>query len=157
MARQIRDACATIRIHLRTRGQRQRQILDTPALLPKKWTKKWIGQPIEQWDEREKPRMLADWTNRWKEDQGRQERVVPSGTDPRGNCIVPEDPPPSRQVLKLHVGLRKVERSMLVQAHTGRVGLAKFLYVRKVPGIDRNIRNCTSQNLSQTGVVFVLL
>jgi hypothetical protein len=36
LARQIQDACTAIRIHLRTRGQRQRQILDTPAILRKK-------------------------------------------------------------------------------------------------------------------------
>ena len=50
--------------------------------------------------------------------------------------MVIEDPPPSRQVLKLHAGLKKAESSMLVQAHTGRVGLAKFLYGRKVPRIQ---------------------
>src|SRR5579862_3156138 len=45
----------------------------------------------------------------------------------------PKDPPPSRQILKLHVGLRKAESSILAQARTGRVGLAKFLYRQKVP------------------------
>ena len=50
--------------------------------------------------------------------------------------MVLEDPPPDKQVLKLHVGLKKAESSMLVQARTGRVGLAKFLYGRKVPGIQ---------------------
>ena len=48
IARQIQDACTTIRIHLQTRGQRQRRIPDTPALVQKNWTEKWIGQPIEQ-------------------------------------------------------------------------------------------------------------
>jgi hypothetical protein len=136
MARQIQDACTTIRIHLRTRRQRQRRIPDTPAILRKKWTEKWIRQPVEQWDEQEKPRVLADWTDRWKEDQRKREQVEQPGTDPGGNCVVPEDPPPSKQVLKLHTGLKKAESSMLVQARTGRIGLAKFLYGRKVPGIQ---------------------
>jgi hypothetical protein len=136
MARQIQDACTTIRIHLRTRGQRQRRIPDTPALIRKRWTEKWIRQPIEQWDEREKPRVLADWTDRWKKDQRKKERIVRPGTDPGDNCMVPEDPIPGKQVLKLHTGLKKAESSMLVQARTGRVGLAKFLYGRKVPGIQ---------------------
>jgi hypothetical protein len=39
-------------------------------------------------------------------------------------------------VLKLHLGLQKAESSVLVQARTGRIGLAKFLYNRKVPGIQ---------------------
>jgi hypothetical protein len=50
--------------------------------------------------------------------------------------VVLEDPPLGRQVLKLHAGLKKAESSMLVQARTGRVGLAKFLYGRKVPRIQ---------------------
>jgi hypothetical protein len=124
MARQLGDACTTIRIHLRTRRQRQRRTPDTPASLLKKWTEKWIGQPVEQWDEREKPRVLADWTDRWKKDQRKQERVVRPGTDPGGNYVVPEDPPSGRQVLKLHAGLKKAGSLMLVQARTGRVGLA---------------------------------
>jgi hypothetical protein len=33
IARQIQDACTTIQIHLQTRGQRQRRIPDTPALV----------------------------------------------------------------------------------------------------------------------------
>lgn len=70
-----------------------------------------------------------------KEDQRKRERVVRPGTDPGDNSVVPEDPPPSKQVLKLHVGLKKAESSMLVQARTGRVGLAKYLYSRKVPRI----------------------
>ena len=48
MARQIRDACTTIQIHLRTRGQRQRRIPDTLALVQKNQTEKWIRQPVEQ-------------------------------------------------------------------------------------------------------------
>jgi hypothetical protein len=42
---------------------------------------------------------------------------------------------PNRAVLKLHVGLRKAESSVLVQASTGRIGVAKFLYNRRVPGV----------------------
>jgi len=91
--------------------------------------------PIEQWDEREKPRALADWAARWTEEQRKRERVVQSGTDP-GNCqAVPEDPPPIKGILKLQLGLRKAESSVLVEACTGHIGLAKFLYSRRVPGI----------------------
>ena len=64
IARQIKDACTAIRIQLRTRRQRQRQrqrlIPATPASVRKQWVEKWIGQPIEQWDEREKPKVLVD-------------------------------------------------------------------------------------------------
>jgi len=38
-------------------------------------------------------------------------------------------------VLKLHSELWEEESLALVQAHTGRMGLAKFLYCRKVLGV----------------------
>ena len=49
--------------------------------------------------------------------------------------IVLEDPPPTQQTLKLHKDLHKAESSLLVQIRTARIGLAKFLYNCKVPGI----------------------
>jgi hypothetical protein len=78
--------------------------------------------------------VLDDWTDRWKKDQKRVERVVRPGTE-LGSRATPEDTSPNKAVLKLHSGLRKVKSSVLVQARTGRIGLAKFLYNRKVPGI----------------------
>jgi hypothetical protein len=79
--------------------------------------------------------VLQDWTARWRENNRRKEQVLRPGTDP-GNCrAVPEDTPPSRTVLKLHSGLRKAESSVLVQARTGRIGLARFLYKRRVPRV----------------------
>jgi hypothetical protein len=89
--------------------------------------------------------VLADWTDRWEKGQRRQERVIRPGTDPEDNCVVPEDPPPGRQVLELHAGLKKAESSMLVQARTSRVGLAKFLYGRKVPGIQTAQCRCEAE------------
>jgi hypothetical protein len=82
--RQIKDACAAIQIQFRRRGQRQRQAPDTPASVRKQWVEKWIGQPVEQWDEREKRRVLQDWTARWTEDVRKTGRVVRPGTNPGG-------------------------------------------------------------------------
>jgi hypothetical protein len=39
-------------------------------------------------------------------------------------------------VLSLHKSLQKAESALLVQARTGKIGLSKFLYDRKVPGIE---------------------
>jgi hypothetical protein len=108
---------------------------DTLATVQKQWVEKWIGQPIEQWDERERQKVLEDWTTRWKNDRKRAERAPQPGTDPGGHKAVPEDTPPDKGVLKLHARLRKAESSMLVQARIGHIGLAKFLYNRKVLGI----------------------
>jgi len=47
---------------------------------------------------------------------------------PRGLGVVPEDIPPTKQMLKLYKGLRKAESALLTQTRTGRIGLAKFLH-----------------------------
>jgi len=47
-------------------------------------------------------------------------------------------------VLELHKDLRKAESALLVQARTGHIGLAKFLYSRKVPGIVTAQCQCTA-------------
>ena len=42
---------------------------------------------------------------------------------------------PARQVLRLHQNLRKAESLMLIQARTGKTGLAAFLFRMNVPGV----------------------
>ena len=94
--------------------------------------------PIEQWDQRGKQKVLADWTARWKTEHRKLERVVQPGTDPgtrRNSQAIPEDTPPNKGVLELHSGLQKAESSVLVQSPDRPKGLAKFLYNCKVPGI----------------------
>ncbi len=41
---------------------------------------------------------------------------------------------PDKAILKLHKNLRKAESSILIQLRTGKVGLARFLCKRRVPG-----------------------
>ena len=56
-------------------------------------------------------------------------------TDLGGQRLVPEDPRPTKLVLALYKDLRKAESSILVQARTKHIGLAKFLKSRNVPGV----------------------
>jgi hypothetical protein len=65
---------------------------------------KWIGQPIEQWNEREKLKVLADWTNRWKVGLRRLKQVVQLRTN-LGSRAILEDAPLNKAVLKLYSGL----------------------------------------------------
>ena len=58
------------------------------------------------------------------------------GTDPRGRQTVPGDTLLNKGALKLHSRLRKAESSVLVQARTGRIGLARFLFNHKESGIE---------------------
>ena len=62
LARQIGDACAAIRTQLRLRPQRRNQqaTTNTLAATRKQWVEKWISQPIRQWDEREKQKVLQE-------------------------------------------------------------------------------------------------
>jgi hypothetical protein len=83
----------------------------------------------------EKKLVLRDWEKRWRAENRRLGRIVRPSIDPGKNQFVPEDPPLTKKVLELHKGLRKAESALLVQAHTGRIGLAKFLYNCKVPSI----------------------
>jgi hypothetical protein len=63
LARQIRNACTAIQMQLRTWARTQRnhqQAIDTPRTAQKQWAENWTGQPIEQWDEQEKQKVLVD-------------------------------------------------------------------------------------------------
>jgi hypothetical protein len=90
LARQIRNACTAIKTQLRLRTWRGQQqaptttTTTTPATARKQWVEQWIGQPIEQWDEREKQKVFEDWTRRWRDQYRRVERVERPRTDPGG-------------------------------------------------------------------------
>ena len=60
--------------------------------------------------------------------------ITPGLSLPRDTLVTLVDNPPTKQVLKLHEGLRKAESSLLIQVRTGKIGLNKFLYSRQVPG-----------------------
>jgi hypothetical protein len=144
LARQIRNACTAIKMQLRlrtrtwTRTRNHQQAIDTPGTVRKQWAEDWTGQPIEQWNEQEKRKVLEDWKERWKRERDRKrgERIVQPETDPGSSSkAIPKDTPPNEAVLKLHFRLRKAESFVLVQARTGRIGLAKFLYNCKVLGV----------------------
>ena len=103
---------------------------------------KWIKQPIGQWDGQEKKLVFADWENRWQAENRRLGRIVQPGADPAGRWVVPEDSPPTKRILHIHEGLRKAESALLIQARTGRIGLAKFLYSRRVLGVATATCRC---------------
>jgi hypothetical protein len=138
LAQKIRDACSSIRTKILGRTRRQTLAsaeLATPGTVRGRWVKDWIGQSLEQWDGQEKRLVLRDWEQRWHAENRRLGRLARANTDPGNRQVVPEDPPPTQRVLQLHKDLLKAESALLVQIRTARIGLAKFLYSRKVPGI----------------------
>jgi hypothetical protein len=126
------------RILRRTR-RRTANNTETPANTPgakrKLWVEEWTGRPLDQWDCREKKQVYQYWEKRWHAENRRLGRVVRPNTDRGNRPVIPEDTPPTKQVLKLYKNLYKAESALLVQARTKRIGLAQFLYNRKVPGI----------------------
>jgi hypothetical protein len=97
---------------------------------------KWTRKPIGQWDQREKLLVARDWTERWTRASGTQDnRLLWLGTGLGGGQVGP-DLAPTAQVLSLYKSLQKVESALLVQARTGKIGLGKFLYDQKVPGLE---------------------
>ena len=117
IAQKVRDACSTIRARILRRTNRQSQAGALPATTPgaerRLWVERWIGQPLDQWDWQEKKLVLRDWEKRWHAENRKLGRIVRPRTDPGGCRVVPEDTPPTKQMLKLHEGLRKAESALL--------------------------------------------
>jgi hypothetical protein len=74
---------------------------------------------------------LKEWQDRWQASQGVSRWG--SQADREG---------PSIHRLKLHTQLAKAESSTLIQARTGRTGLAHFLSKARVPGYESPMCNC---------------
>ena len=66
---------------------------------------------------------LEEWHGKWYSGQRRNRW-----------CSLASTRAPSASRLKLHKQLKKAENSVLVQARTGRIGLAHFLNKARVPG-----------------------
>jgi hypothetical protein len=133
IAQQTREACGAIQERLRRRGRRQNGLPPpppppTPGQNRKAWLEAWVGGPIDRWNEPEKPKALQDWKKRWEAHNRRICRQEPSGASQGRDRYVPEDAEPTTRVLALHKHL------VLVQARTGKIGFAKFLCDRRVPG-----------------------
>lgn len=80
--------------------------------------------------------VLKEWQERWRA-QRRQSRW----------CSRAAEEEPSADRLKLHAQLKKAESSVLVQARTGRIGLAHFLAKARVPGYDSpSCKSCESSS-----------
>ena len=75
--------------------------------------------------------MLQEWHGKWYSGQRRSRW-----------CSLASTEAPSASRLKLHKQLKKAESSVLVQARTGRIGLAHFLNKARVPGYETLACKC---------------
>ena len=86
--------------------------------------------------------VIQEWKNRFLTSQkGR------SLADIQGRALLEAKEPKEvqkalRKHLRRHKKLRKEESSLLIQARTGRIGLRKFLFLRRVPSIATPYCEC---------------
>ena len=86
--------------------------------------------------------IIQEWKSRFL-----GQHLGQSLADQQGRAIFSaEEPGKVKKALSRHLGrhelLRKEESSLLVQARTGRIGLRKFLFQRRVPGIATPLCEC---------------
>ena len=125
-----RQACN--RIRTRVLRCRHRTPPPTPAVAGELWARHWRQDAVTKEDLDKK--MIQEWQVRWA-----------NGRRVRGRlCTRPPDP----GVLKLHQDLYKAESSILIQVRTGKIGLADFLHLQKVPGFENN--RCSCSNAPET-------
>ena len=134
MGERIRQACQQIR----GRPRAYRSIPDH-----KEWAATWAPTPPpppppppgQKPRKLQKPSDIAltrDWKARWVAHGSRKKRAADTtlkGAFAGGH-------------LRLYAGLRKAQSSVLAQMRTGKIGLAAFLYYRKVPGQLAPVCNC---------------
>ena len=88
------------------------------------WSTEWLGNDTPE------EALERDWRTRW------QHTLDKAMADRPGRDIEPADHPDfTEEALAKHIGLKKHESSVLVQARTGKIGLRDFLHTRKVPGV----------------------
>ena len=106
------DACKRIKRQLNWRLQ----TIQTEGERRTRWTQQWANELTAA------KAAKRDWISRWRS------RKSSWGLADTSN--------PSRKHLARHKDLFKAESAILTQARTGRIGLAAFLYKRKVPGFN---------------------
>jgi hypothetical protein len=119
----IKGQCRMIASRLRRRDPRRRPVPQIVPVIQEKIS--WAEERERAFGGEGKKAVLIEWRQRW-EQENRQRR--------RRWCSIAATEEPSAGRLKLHDHLRKAESSVLVQARTGRIGLAHFLNKARVPG-----------------------
>jgi endonuclease/exonuclease/phosphatase family metal-dependent hydrolase len=156
VARVIEDATAKIRHRARGTRGRPRKRKPTPTEIKSNWAKEILSEAKDRQERvqdqgrrRRLPAPLSEWAllkkwRKWKwEDRWRAQK-----DRDRGRETPARKDPPSGQRLKLHDNLRRAESSLSVQMRTGKIGLAQFLYSRKVPGVESP--HCSCGGFAQT-------
>jgi hypothetical protein len=124
----IKEQCRMISSRLRRRGPRRIVPQVVPVIQDKL---NWALTRERTFGTDSKKAILQDWHEKWHSGQRRSRWRSLASTEV-----------PSASRLKLHNQLKKAESSVLVQARTGRIGLAHFLNKARVPGYETPACSC---------------
>jgi hypothetical protein len=125
----IKEQCRMISSRLQRRGPAKSIPLVVPVIQEKLL---WAEERARALGSDSRKAVLLEWQGRWHQRQ----------RQPSHWCSKAAIEEPSPQRLKLHYDLKKAESSVLVQARTGRIGLAHFLAKAQVPGFEAPSCRC---------------
>ena len=124
----IKEQCRMISSRLRRRGPQRIAPQVVPVIQEKL---DWALRRERTLGTDSKKAVLQEWHGKWYPGQRRNRW-----------CSLAATEAPSASRLKLHKQLKKAESSVLVQARTGRIGLAHFLNKARVPGYETPACRC---------------
>jgi hypothetical protein len=150
MAQLLRNVCANVAAQLlrrRTRAPRRRPPV-VSGLQKQDWAKEWLQAhagdvrqaPGEDWVKLSSDvATIEEWKIRRASQTERSDRRRPHRQREAADLYT-LDPP--AQPLQAHEGLTKAKSSLLTQARTGVIGLRRFLFERRVPGVPTPLCRC---------------
>src|SRR5882757_9706629 len=116
-----------------SRLRRRGPLRCTPQIVPVIQEKlDWTARRESILGSSSKEAILQEWRERWQAARGRSRW-----------CSIAATVEPGKERLKLHKELKKAESAILIQARTGRIGLAHFLNKARVPGFESPDCRCT--------------
>jgi len=164
---EIKKECQKIRTQLRSRRGRQRRPYNTPGDHRCKWIDQIISTERSKTTEQNNRRVehthnrtehnsdstnaqqrsnrylrkhfRRQWESRW---EAYQESIPEARKTPAQRMRIAHDP------IKIRKHLQKAESTLAMHIRTERIGLAAYLYSRKVPGFDSP--NCSCGSFQQT-------
>ena len=170
-AKLISKACNTIANKLRGKAGRKRTQHLTPGELKYEWASKMLNNEapvtmppspppwstpdpahlekctttrhtIEKHTKATTERIKEHWDSKWKTYQNR----IPRPTEAQLGSL-------SRTRLKIHNNLMKAESALTTQIRTEKIGLAHFLFNRRVPGVMTPVCSCGWQKQTAKHII----
>ena len=142
MRAQIQDSCYSIQLTIQEadgiHSYRPLTLTTTAGTKSRQWALNWLGGSFDDCRGRIKTLVLQDWTDYWRDRLPQTHSPWQMGLQSN----IPANTQPTVKVLQLHRTLKKAESSILIHMRTRCIGLKKFLFECRVPGIDSSMWEC---------------